>query len=108
MPDHIGDALAHRPAKDRLCGLRKPAGRRLGSRKQQLDARRRQHLARAGQLARERRLPVASDGLAHLFEGFARDRLDITDLCRRALRRHVHETPRQLALEHDQREAMAQ
>ncbi len=80
MPDHIGDALAHCPANDRLRGLRKPAGRRLSFLKLQLDARRRQHLARAGQLARERRLPVAGDGLAHLFEGFARDGLHIADL----------------------------
>jgi phosphate transport system substrate-binding protein len=105
MPDHVGHALAHGPGQHRVCCWRHRRGRALD---RPGDSGGFQELARSVQLALERRLPIASDGLTHLAQGLAGYALDLLDLCGRTRGPRLEQAPREFALEGDQRQVVAQ
>jgi hypothetical protein len=73
-----------------------------------VDAGRGQGPAGGGELGGQARLPVAGHRLPHLREGAAGDRFQLGDLLRRPLRVRFERPSGQLALERDQRQAVAE
>ncbi len=105
VADDVGRALAHRPCQHRLD---RGIERHRGALDPRLDPGGRKRHLRAGDLVVQRRLAVAADRLSHLGESSARDLLDLGHVPCRLGRLLTQQSPRELRLQSDHRQAVAQ
>ena len=105
VPDHVGDALAHRP-REQLA----PVGRHVvgGVRELGGDLGRGQRRPGAGELAGERQLAVAVDRASYVGQRVAREPLEVGQLGPRAVGVDVDQPVGQLGLHRDHGQGVAE
>ncbi len=105
VPNDIGHGFPYRPREYGILRRRQRTGRSVDGR---LDAGGFEHEARVLQLSLEGRLSGAADRVADARQRFARDALDVADLRPGAFRIAGQQAAGELALDRDQRQAVAE
>ncbi len=105
MPDHVGDALADRPAEQRV---RRGRERRAGAADRGVHAAVRQRHPGGVQFVGQAAAAVAADRLPHLVQGPPSHGLDVGGLLGRHHRVALGEQPDGLRLHHHQRQRVAE